>query len=177
MHTISKSVTADSVKGTLEYIPPEYISNPRKRKTEKFDVYSYAILVWEIFSQKQAYYDFCDRKLIQGSVERGNRPLIADIVDEINDTGITMIQDCWHQNVEGRPSFKHIKNVLHEENARIQNKIKESWIRLMEQQRIQHLGTSTTVRSQEQKSRCPDSDVFMYSSTEQKSQRNPGTKN
>ena len=48
VHTISKSFTENPLKGTLEYIPPEYFSDPRKRKTEKFDVYSYAILVWEI---------------------------------------------------------------------------------------------------------------------------------
>ena len=32
MHTISKSITENPLKGTLEYIPPEYISDPRKKK-------------------------------------------------------------------------------------------------------------------------------------------------
>ena len=174
IHRISKSITAQPFKGTLEYIPPEYFNDARKRKTEKFDVYSYAILVWEIFSQKRAYYDFWDKSVIHVAIVKGNRPLLEDIVDEINDTVARMIQDCWHQNGEARPKFKHIRNVLHDETARTQNKIKESWISLMEQQRIQHLGTAVTARSQEQKPRCPDSGVCMNSSTEQKPEQNLG---
>ena len=126
IYKISKSITADSVKGTLAFIPPEYLSDPRKRKNEKFDVYSYAILMWEIFSQKQAYHDFSDRRLIYVSVPNGARPLLVDIVEKINETMIEMIQDCWHQNEENRPTFTCIKKFVNDENARIQNKIKES---------------------------------------------------
>ena len=176
IHTISKSVTAHQLKGTLEYIPPEYINDPRKRKTEQFDIYSYGILVWEIFSQKRAYYDFCDRNLIHGSVVKGNRPLIEEIVDKSNDTVVEMIQDCWHQNVETRPTFKHIRQSMHDDIARIQDKIRKSLMSLVEQQRNQLMGTAVTVRRQEQKPKTPDSDVPMDSSTERKPQKNLGTK-
>ena len=169
IHTISKSIT-DKLKGTLEYIPPEYISVPRKRKTEQFDVYSFAILVWEIFSQKRAYYDFCDKKLIHVSVEKGERPLIKDIVDMTNDSLVKMIKVCWHQKEEIRPTFKHIRNSMHDENVRIEKKIKESWISLVEQQRNQLLGIVV-----EQKTEYLDSGVSMNNSSEEKPPQSPGT--
>ena len=176
MYTISKSAIADPLKGTLEYIPPEYFSEPRKKKTDKFDVYSYAILVWQIFSQKRAYYDFCDRMLIPVSVLYGKRPLLEDIVDEINDNVVKMIQDCWHQNEGGRPPFKQIRNSVHHENLLIQNKIKESLINLMEQQRNQHLGTAATVVSQEQQPPYPDTGVsLLNNSSEEKPPQILGT--
>ena len=173
MQLISKSITTNPLKGTLEYIPPEYISDPRKRKSEKFDVYSFAILVWEIFSQKRAYYDFCDRSVIHVAVVKGNRPLLEDIVDEINDTVVKMIKDCWYQNVGLRPTFKYIRQLVYDGNAPIQNKIKKSLISL-EQQRKKHVRT-VTMGSQEQKPQYPDSGVSVDSSIEQKPVQTLGT--
>ena len=174
MHTISKSITNSKLKGTIEYIPPEYFSDPRRRKTEKYDVYSYAILVWEIFSQKRAYYDFCDKSyiMISVSVVNGKRPLLEDIVGKTNDTVVKIVQECWHQNV--RPTFRHIRNSLHDENVLIQNKIKESWISL-EKQKNQLLGTVVIVTSQEQNSQYPDPGVSL-NSTEQQLPQIPGTR-
>ena len=172
IYKISKAITADSMKGTLAFIAPEYLSDPRKKKTEKFDVYSYAILVWEIFSQKQAYYDFCDRRLIYVSVPNGTRPLLVDIVDKINETVMEMIQDCWHQDEEDRPTFTGIKKSVNDENARIQNKIKESK-KILEQQRNKRV----EIESQGQPSQSPDSGVSTLpidSSSKQQKQQNQG---
>ena len=42
------------------HIPPEYLNDRLKAKSEKFDVYGFAIAAWEIFSEKRANHDFSD---------------------------------------------------------------------------------------------------------------------
>ena len=112
LRTVSYSYTyrdwrgVDRVSGTLEYIPPENWKDPRKEKTEKFDVYGYAISAWEIFSQKHAYYDFQVRGTISVSVEqKGMRPNMTDIKDAVPIPVLDLIVNCWHQLSDRRPSF------------------------------------------------------------------------
>ena len=47
-----KSTTDTQLKGKPIYIAPEYFKDPRRRKSEKFYVYGFAISAWEILSQK-----------------------------------------------------------------------------------------------------------------------------
>ena len=120
---------SDSVEfrsGTLEYIAPEYFKTPCPKKTEKFDVYSYAISVWEIFSQKHAYYDFTVRQTIGVAVEKGERPLMRDIKDIIPRSIISLMQNCWKPRNEERPSFSVVIKVLFEELSLIEDKLKSS---------------------------------------------------
>ena len=46
------------LEGTLEYIAPEYFRDPTKAKTDKFDVYSFAISAWEIFLPEESLLRF-----------------------------------------------------------------------------------------------------------------------
>ena len=55
MKEMSKAKT-EKLRGTTRYIAPEYFIDPKK-KIESFDVYAFAICVWEIFSEKPAYHD------------------------------------------------------------------------------------------------------------------------
>ena len=65
--------------GTLEYIAPECLTSPRREKTVKFDVYSFAISMWEIFSQERAFNNnYCDRRTIPVLVLDGQRPEITN---------------------------------------------------------------------------------------------------
>ena len=61
MKEISKSKTENPLRGTTRYIAPEYFNDPKKKKIESYDVYGFAICVWEIFSEKIAYYDFTNK--------------------------------------------------------------------------------------------------------------------
>ena len=110
IRTISNPLTEHSVSGTLQYIAPEYLKEPRRRKSETFDVYSYAISVWEIFSQKRAYYDFCDKNLISEQVKLGERPLMKDVDDNTSETVKQIICACWKESE--RPTFNSIRDKL-----------------------------------------------------------------
>ena len=141
IHTISKSKNSNDLKGTLEYIAPEYFLNPRKIKNKEFDVYAFAILSWEIFYQQRAYHDFCDRRIISVSVERGERPTMED--DTIPEAVKTIIRDCWHSNDIKRPTFDCISYGLRIQLSLIQNDIKQPiWNSLDDKQQIEHTKNS-----------------------------------
>ena len=106
------STTVTPLRGKPIYIAPEYFKNPLKRKSEKFDVYGFAISAWEILSQKQAYHDYADMRLLPIFVERGERPDMKEIDESIPNTVKQLIEECWHQNDENRPGFEFIKNEL-----------------------------------------------------------------
>ena len=89
----SRSTTNNTVSGTIEYIAPEYFADPTMKKTEKFDVYGFAISAWEIFSEKRAYHDFCSPGVIPISVQKGMRPCLEDIAEDISDHMLNLIAD------------------------------------------------------------------------------------
>ena len=134
IYSISKPVTEHSIEGTLEYIAPEYFRQPRKSKSAKFDVYSFAISAWEIFYQKRAYHDFCDRRVIPASTENGHRPLIADDDDKMPASVWTIVQDCWQSIENERPTFCCIRYSLRVQISLIEHELQQSLSSLMAQE-------------------------------------------
>ena len=106
------STTVTLLMGKPIYIAPEYFKNPRKRKSEKFDVYGFAISAWEILSQKRAYHDFADMRWLAIYVERGERPDMKELDVSIPSTAKQLIEKCWHENEKERPGFEFIKDQL-----------------------------------------------------------------
>ena len=47
--------TTVSLEGTASHIPPEVWKNPNMEKDVKFDVYSFGIMLWELFTGETAY--------------------------------------------------------------------------------------------------------------------------
>ena len=98
-------------EGTFAYMPPEYFTDPKKLKTDKFDVYSFAIAAWEIFHQQKAYTD-SNPTQIQVHVENGNRPQMDNTIpDDVS----SIVQDCWNQEKETRPTFVRIEDRLQQQ--------------------------------------------------------------
>ena len=94
------------------YSPPEVlisnegVTNPN----EKIDIYSYGIILWEIFSEKIAFSHINDLTLLKNVVAiEENRPKIPQNLD---DKFKDIIRACWQQNPEKRPSMKKIKEIL-----------------------------------------------------------------
>ena len=56
--------------GTTQYIAPECWTRPPGKKTKKFDVYSFAISMWEVFSQKTCLLQLCSRNNSCVCIER-----------------------------------------------------------------------------------------------------------
>ncbi|XP_072544443.1 receptor-interacting serine/threonine-protein kinase 2 isoform X2 [Salminus brasiliensis] len=96
--------------GTVIYMPPEeYEPNKSRRADVKQDMYSYAIIMWEVLSRRIPYEDATNPMQIMFSVLRGLRPdtgpdsLPVDIPSR--DTLISLMTSGWTSNPDERPSF------------------------------------------------------------------------
>ena len=84
-----------------------------------------------------------------------------------------IIQDCWHENKEARPTFTNIRRIMHDEIARLQNHMKEPLNCLKEQERSKNVtAVVTVVGSQEDRPKFPDPGILMDNSTAQREGHN-----
>ena len=132
---ISRSVSTQTTMtghiGTLEYISPEILQEVRY--TEKCDVYSFAIIMYEILFECKAYEKNQDLNMFTLGLRvlRGMRPLIpfdvnndgeteefikqhvmtdrtldTDIVKEVLRDYLDLMKQCWSESDTDRPSFE-----------------------------------------------------------------------
>ncbi|XP_052032088.1 receptor-interacting serine/threonine-protein kinase 2 isoform X2 [Apodemus sylvaticus] len=96
--------------GTIIYMPPEnYEPGQKSRASVKHDIYSYAVIMWEVLSRKQPFEEVINPLQIMYSVSQGHRPDTSEenLPFDIPHRGlmISLIQSGWAQNPDERPSF------------------------------------------------------------------------
>ncbi|KAL0966762.1 hypothetical protein UPYG_G00299830 [Umbra pygmaea] len=96
--------------GTVIYMPPEEYEPSKSRRADvKHDMYSYAIIMWEVLSRRIPFEDATNPMQIMFSVLRGTRPdtgldcLPVDIPSR--ETLIYLMTCGWTANPDERPSF------------------------------------------------------------------------
>ncbi|XP_062460538.1 receptor-interacting serine/threonine-protein kinase 2 isoform X2 [Pezoporus occidentalis] len=106
----SRSETSLPEGGTIIYMPPEdYNPGQKTRASVKHDIYSYAIIMWEVMSRKQPFEEVINPLQIMYSVSQGQRldlseeSLSMDIPHRV--IIIKLIESGWAQNPDERPSF------------------------------------------------------------------------
>jgi len=97
-------------RGTFQWMAPEVIK--KNSYTEKADVYSFAIILWEIFVQEPPYKGV-DKIQVATKVAKDAkyRPSLEQnppIPQKIKE----LINICWNYNPDGRPDFKQIIEYL-----------------------------------------------------------------
>ncbi|NXO02232.1 RIPK2 kinase, partial [Rhinopomastus cyanomelas] len=106
----SRSETSVPEGGTIIYMPPEdYNPSQKTRASVKHDIYSYAIITWEVMTRKQPFEEVINPLQIMYSVSQGRR---LDLSEESLSLDIPhraliirMIASGWAQNPDERPSF------------------------------------------------------------------------
>ncbi|GBB83121.1 hypothetical protein RclHR1_00010003 [Rhizophagus clarus] len=105
-----------SVYGNLPYIAPEVIAG--NETTFKSDIYSVAMLMWEISSGKPPFFNYeYDYDLIMNIIN-GIRPKI------VPGTPLkykNLMTQCWDANPLNRPNIKTLQNKIRELNLYYQN--------------------------------------------------------
>ncbi len=94
--------------GTIAWIAPELFQ--KKFYTEKADVYSYGIILWELVSRKIPFSNV-ESFTIPIMVTRGERPSVPK---DCPSDWKKLIKACWNQKPTSRPSFKKILAKLRE---------------------------------------------------------------
>lgn len=114
---ISREVDAElamtGLIGTFNYMAPEVIK--RTRYNQKADVFSFAMLLWEMVKREIPYHEFdMDQMKIAMAIVEGVRP---DIPSTVLDPLKKLMEDCWTANPESRPSFQAILQRMRKEKV------------------------------------------------------------
>ncbi|XP_014796222.1 PREDICTED: receptor-interacting serine/threonine-protein kinase 1 [Calidris pugnax] len=101
--------TCQNNAGTLFYMAPEHLSCLHVKPVEKSDVYSFGIVMWAIFAEKEPYEHGINEAQICFGIMNGNRPDIKEITNKCPVEIIDLMQECWDQEPEKRPTFAEIR--------------------------------------------------------------------
>lgn len=93
--------------GTMRYMAPEVALN--QYYSEKVDVYSFSIILWQIASNKIPFEYATHESFLTDVIHGGMRPPIDPIWPEEFQNLLTQ---CWDANQLIRPSFTEIKSIL-----------------------------------------------------------------
>ncbi|XP_040189774.1 receptor-interacting serine/threonine-protein kinase 3-like isoform X2 [Rana temporaria] len=97
-----------SFAGTLSYMPPEALNDINYQPSKSYDVYSFGILAWTVFSGEEPYPGI-PSAIIMRCVTKGQRPAVS-VLDQYRDVRMVpeakeLMIRCWDPNAEKRPGF------------------------------------------------------------------------
>ncbi|KAH8362228.1 hypothetical protein KR200_007935 [Drosophila serrata] len=104
-----KSTMMTNNRGSAAWMAPEVFEG--SKYTEKCDIFSWAIVLWEVLSRKQPFKGIDNAYTIQWKIYKGERPpLLTTCPKRIED----LMTACWKTAPEDRPSMQYIVGVMHE---------------------------------------------------------------
>lgn len=101
--TSRKSAAMSMVGGTMLYMAPELYASGRYGL--KVDVYAFAMMMYEILTALEPFKSVPAANMIPLKVINGKRPVIPESVPP---AFRDLIQDCWENNPDDRPTFDDI---------------------------------------------------------------------
>lgn len=104
IHADNKTMTAC---GTPSWTAPEVLRN--ERYTSKADVYSYAIVVWELFARRDPFPGMPPFQIVFAVGKQSLRPAISPTWPK---PWVSFIMSCWDEDPRKRPDFDHILQML-----------------------------------------------------------------
>lgn len=100
--------------GTVQWMAPEVLGN--QKYTEKADVFSFGIVIWEIVTGECPYDGMSQIQAALGVLNRNLRP---NIPRDCPPFFSRLMKACWNRQPELRPSFPHIVNAFRAYQASI----------------------------------------------------------
>ncbi|KAJ4969151.1 hypothetical protein NE237_015852 [Protea cynaroides] len=113
------TLVSGGVRGTLPWMAPELLNGSSSRVSEKVDVFSFGIALWEILTGEEPYANMHCGAIIGGIVNNNLRPQIPQRCDP---GWRKLMEQCWSLDPAARPSFTEITNRLRHMSMDLQTK-------------------------------------------------------
>ncbi|GMJ01833.1 hypothetical protein like AT1G04700 [Hibiscus trionum] len=113
------TLVSGGVRGTLPWMAPELLNGSSTRVSEKVDVFSFGIALWEIQTGEEPYASMHCGAIIGGIVNDTLRPSIPECCDP---EWRKLMEECWLFEPASRPSFTEITNRLRAMSTALQPK-------------------------------------------------------
>ncbi|XP_073141820.1 uncharacterized protein [Henckelia pumila] len=113
------TLVSGGVRGTLPWMAPELLNGGSNKVSEKVDVFSFGIVLWEILTGEEPYANMHYGAIIGGIVSNTLRPPIPSYCDL---EWRRLMEQCWAPNPSVRPSFTEIASRLRVMSASAQSR-------------------------------------------------------
>lgn len=113
------TLVSGGVRGTLPWMAPELLNGSTTRVSEKVDVFSFGIAMWEIITGEEPYANMHCGAIIGGILNNTLRPPIPEHCDA---QWRKLMEQCWSADPSQRPSFTEIANRLRSMSMALQSK-------------------------------------------------------
>ncbi|KAF5205452.1 Mitogen-activated protein kinase kinase kinase [Thalictrum thalictroides] len=110
------TLVSGGVRGTLPWMAPELLSGKSNMVSEKIDVYSFGIVMWELLTGEEPYADMHCASIIGGIVHDSLRPQVPSWCDP---EWKSLMESSWASDPGERPSFSEISQKLRKMAAAI----------------------------------------------------------
>lgn len=113
------TLVTGGVRGTLPWMAPELLNGSSSKVSEKVDVFSFGIVLWEILTGEEPYANMHYGAIIGGIVNNTLRPPVPSYCDA---EWRLLMEQCWAPDPVVRPSFTEIARRLRVMSAASQSK-------------------------------------------------------
>ncbi|KAH7683664.1 Non-specific serine/threonine protein kinase protein [Dioscorea alata] len=114
------TLVSGGVRGTLPWMAPELLNGGSNKVSEKVDVFSFGIVMWEILTGEEPYANMHYGAIIGGIVNNTLRPPVPASCDP---EWRKLMEQCWSPDPAQRPSFTQIASRLRTMSAAVQSKL------------------------------------------------------
>ncbi|KAJ6823653.1 uncharacterized protein M6B38_127305 [Iris pallida] len=103
------TLVSGGVRGTLPWMAPELLNGNSNKVSEKVDVFSFGIVMWEILTGDEPYGNMHYGAIIGGIMNNTLRPTVPRSCDP---EWKKLMEQCWAPDPRQRPSFTEIASRL-----------------------------------------------------------------
>jgi len=104
-----QTLVSGGVRGTLPWMAPELLNGSSNKVSEKVDVFSFGIVMWELLTGDEPYADMHYGAIIGGIVSNTLRPPVPNWCDP---SWRSLMEQCWSADPTARLTFTEIVNEL-----------------------------------------------------------------
>ncbi|CAN4113132.1 unnamed protein product [Withania somnifera] len=104
-----QTLISGGVRGTLPWMAPELLNGSSSLVSEKVDVFSFGIVLWELLTGEEPYAELHYGAIIGGIVSNTLRPPVPESCDP---DWKSLMERCWSAETAERPNFTEIANEL-----------------------------------------------------------------